>query len=87
MLKAIAEGQTDPATVVALADEKLQATPEQLRDALGVCREPPLPAANQDGSGKSWYQSTSELSNSTRRWLICSAGARTKSSGSRRYPA
>ena len=39
MLKAIAEGQTDPATVVALADERLQATPEQLRDALGVCRE------------------------------------------------
>ena len=27
MLKAIAEGQTDPATVVALADERLQATP------------------------------------------------------------
>jgi hypothetical protein len=25
--------------VVALADERLQATPEQLRDALGVCRE------------------------------------------------
>ena len=39
MLKAIAEGQTDPATVVALADERLQATPEQLRGALGVCRE------------------------------------------------
>jgi transposase len=39
MLKAIAEGQTDPAAVVALADERLQATPEQLRDALGVCRE------------------------------------------------
>jgi transposase len=39
MLKAIAEGQTDPAAVVALADERLQATPEQLRDSLGVSRE------------------------------------------------
>jgi transposase len=39
MLKAIADGQTDPAAVVALADERLQARPEQLRDALGVCRE------------------------------------------------
>src|SRR5262244_362271 len=39
MLKAIAEGQTDLAAVVALTDERLQATPEQLRDALGVCRE------------------------------------------------
>jgi transposase len=39
MLNAIAEGQTDSAAVVALADERLQATPEQLRDVLGVCRE------------------------------------------------
>src|SRR5215469_7285152 len=79
MLKAIAEGQTDPATVVALADERLQATPEQLRDALGVCRElNPLYRRLIGWLWKRWHQSTSELSNSTRRWLICSAGTRTK---------
>jgi transposase len=36
MLKALAEGETDPA---ALADERLRATPEQLCDALGACTE------------------------------------------------
>jgi len=39
MLKAIAEGETDPAVVAALADCRLRATPEQLRDALGACTE------------------------------------------------
>src|SRR6202162_3195059 len=37
MLKAIAEGETDPAALAALADHRLRATPEQLRDALGAC--------------------------------------------------
>jgi transposase len=37
MLKAIAEGKTDPAALAALADRRLRATPEQLRDALGAC--------------------------------------------------
>ena len=37
MLKAIAEGETDPAALAALADYRLRATPEQLRDALGAC--------------------------------------------------
>jgi transposase len=37
MLKAIAEGETDPAALAALADRRLRATPEQLRDALGAC--------------------------------------------------
>ena len=36
MLKAIADGGTDPA---ALADKKLRATPAQLCDALGACAE------------------------------------------------
>jgi len=36
MLKAIAEGETDPAALAALADYRLRATPEQLRDALGA---------------------------------------------------
>src|SRR6267378_4762313 len=39
MLKAIAEGETNPATLAALADQRLRATPEQLRDALGACTE------------------------------------------------
>ena len=36
MLKAIADGETDPAALAALADRKLRATPEQLCDALGA---------------------------------------------------
>src|SRR5215471_9823419 len=39
MLKAIAEGETDPIALADLADERLRATPERLRDALGVCQE------------------------------------------------
>src|SRR5712671_1702332 len=39
MLKAIAEGETDPTALAALADERLRATPEQLCDALGACTE------------------------------------------------
>jgi transposase len=35
MLKALADGETNPA----LADERLRATPEQLCDALGACTE------------------------------------------------
>ncbi|MEO7778439.1 MAG: IS110 family transposase, partial [Fibrobacteria bacterium] len=37
MLKALAEGETGPAVLAAMADKRLQATPEQLRDALGAC--------------------------------------------------
>jgi len=36
MLKALAEGETDPSALAALADRGLRATPEQLRDALGA---------------------------------------------------
>jgi len=39
MLEAIAKGETDPTTLAALADQRLRATPEQLRDALGACTE------------------------------------------------
>lgn len=41
MLQALAEGETDPAALAALADCRLRATPEQLCDALGACRELP----------------------------------------------
>jgi transposase len=39
MLKGLADGETDPAVLAALADQRLRATPEELRDALGACAE------------------------------------------------
>ena len=39
MLKALAEGKTNPAALAALADKQLRATPAQLCDALGACTE------------------------------------------------
>jgi transposase len=39
MLKALADGETNPAAVAALADHGLRATPEQLCDALGACTD------------------------------------------------
>ena len=39
MLKALADGETDPAALASLADKNLRATPAQLCDALGACTE------------------------------------------------
>jgi transposase len=39
MLKALAEGETNPTALAALADERLRATPEQLCDVLGACTD------------------------------------------------
>ncbi len=39
MLNALAEGETNPLALAALADERLRATPEQLCDALGACTD------------------------------------------------
>jgi transposase len=39
MLKALAEGKTDPAAIAALADFRLRATPAQVQDALGACTQ------------------------------------------------
>jgi transposase len=39
MLNALAQGETQPAALAALADKQLRATPAQLCDALGACRE------------------------------------------------
>jgi transposase len=39
MLKALAKGEGDPAALAALADYRLRATPQQLQDALGACKE------------------------------------------------
>jgi transposase len=43
MLDALAEGATDPGALAALANVRVRATPEQLRDALGACEDlPPI---------------------------------------------
>src|SRR6202040_1696464 len=39
MLKALADGETKPAALAALANQHLRATPEQLCDALGACTD------------------------------------------------
>jgi transposase len=39
MLKALADGETNPATLATIAERKLRATPEQLCDALGASTE------------------------------------------------
>jgi transposase len=39
MLKALAEGETNPAALAAMADKKLRATQAQLCDALGACTD------------------------------------------------
>jgi transposase len=39
MLQAVAEGETSPAAVAALASHRLRATPDQLCDALGACTD------------------------------------------------
>ena len=39
MLNALADGETDPAALAALADQRLRATPAQLHDALCACKE------------------------------------------------
>src|SRR6266481_1245804 len=39
MLKALTDGETSPAALAVLADERLRATPAQLCDALGACTE------------------------------------------------
>ena len=39
MLRALADGETNPAALATLADQRLRATPAQLCDALGACTE------------------------------------------------
>jgi transposase len=39
MLKALADGETNPVVLAASADQRLRATPEQLCDALGACTD------------------------------------------------
>ncbi len=39
MLNAVADGETDPVALAAMAHQRLRATPAQLHDALGACTE------------------------------------------------
>ena len=39
LLKALADGETDPAALATLGDKRLRATPAELQDALGACTE------------------------------------------------
>ena len=39
MLHAVGDGERDPAALAALADQRLRATPQQLRDAFGACAD------------------------------------------------
>ncbi len=39
MLQALADGETNPGTLAALASRRLRATPDQLTDALGACTD------------------------------------------------
>ncbi len=39
MLQALADGETDAGALAALADQRLRATPAELRDALGACAD------------------------------------------------
>jgi transposase len=39
MLHAVGDGERDPAALAALADQRLRATPDQLRDAFGACAD------------------------------------------------
>jgi len=55
MLQALADGETDAQALAALADRHLQATPEQLRDALGACSELCLSKTSKCLSGRHLY--------------------------------
>jgi len=87
MLKALAEGETKPAALAALADKKLRATQAQLCDALGACTD--LNAFTVGCLRWRWRScncSSNRLSNWTRRWRVCSARTTMPCSGWRRCP-
>ena len=54
ILKALAEGETNPAVLAAMADKKLRATQAQLCDALGACTDF-KPTYGRDAVIRKWY--------------------------------
>jgi transposase len=91
MLQALADGETEPSALAALANYRLRASQQQLCDALGACQELSpvyrrlrkmvLAAAGPRRAWRSCGSSTSRLASSTRRWPTCCVPTRTKSSG------
>lgn len=77
MLQALADGETDPAALAAMADKRLRATPAQLCDALGACTElNPVYRRLLKMALKELESSSRRLANSTRRSRICFARTR-----------
>ena len=93
MLQAVADGETSPTALAALADRRLRATPEQLGDALGACTGPrahlPAVAGNDarrtpvtrhaDGPARPGYGTAARVASGGRRAVGRSAGTRVDS--------
>ena len=88
MLQALAEGETDPAALAALADQRLRATSAQLRDALGCVHgaQPGLPPAGEDGARGVAIDRAADRPTGPGDRQACSASTRMQSSGSRKSP-
>jgi hypothetical protein len=87
MLKALADGETDPATVAALADQRLRATPAQLYDALGACTElNPVYRWLVKMTLEGLQFVEQQIGQLIRRSRVCSSGIRTQSQGLRQSP-
>ena len=89
MLKAIAEGETNPAALAALADKKLRATPAQLCDALGACTElQPVYRRLLKMALEELQLIEQQIGQLDQEMAeLCSASTRRRSSGWRRCPA
>jgi transposase len=88
MLQALADGATDPVALAALANYRLRATQEQLRDALGACQElNPVHRRLLKMALEELQLIESQISQLDQERLpICCARTKTKSSGWRRCP-
>ena len=74
MLQAIADGETNPATVAALANQRLRATPDQLCDALGACTDlHPVYRRLLQLTLEELRLIEEQIDNSIRKWRGCSA--------------
>jgi len=82
MLKALADGESNPAALAALADQKLRATPEQLCDALSACTGCSSRARRSTSSfegrqmdGKRFSTSSFRIKSASRRSCFCFRGS------------
>jgi transposase len=82
MLQALAEGETDPAALAALADQRLRATSMQLRDAVGACTElNPVYRRLVKMALEELRLIEEQIGNWTRRLQVCSTSTMMQSSG------